>query len=629
MDILFITHKASVKGLNNVFILWTLTVAYVLTQDPVAILPQGRIVGIKVYTEGALTPIEIFFGVPYATPPVGRYRFSAPERHNGWKRTFFAHRIPSQCPQTGDNESDKFSEDCLYLNIWTPRRADGKLLPVVVILYSESWMQGGISLPCQELAAEGVVVVTVAYRLHLLSFFTLGSITARGNLALLDQYLAMLWIHDNIAAFGGDPTAITLAGHSSGADSVLHHIASPRAVGLFQRAIIMSPRNPWKVVDEGNNIDAKDAIHISREIARRLGCANNQDQEILNCMRTLSITDIVTSYSNSSLSKYMQPVPDHFLPVSEQYLPTSLPTALSGVKQPIMELDLLLGATDLEFINYNDEKCVELLRLNATQISEYTDNIAIPAILRRFSLHETEGIPMLVHAIRWEYWSKIAKKNNGMDSIEAMESLARIESSAKWGAGNALVAARLARRVSRLHAYRYSQSSGIDLRGQQLNFTGAIHGTDLIALLGDALMLQVARRRSTPDEKQISSLFRQYITNFIKFGSPGTENEWKRYKVGDAHIFDIRRNENNNNNRHSANKDGTFWLQYLPQLYNLRSTSEHTEQLTSERGETRLRGGVFALCGVSVVLLILLCACAILLRKARLQRLPIDDDTHR
>lgn len=104
-------------------------------------------------------------------------------------------------------------------------------MPVVVILYSETWDRGGISLPCEELAAEGLVVVTVAYRLSVLSFFTLRSKSARGNLALLDQYMALLWIRDNISAFGGDPSAITLTGHSTGADSILYHIVSPRSTG--------------------------------------------------------------------------------------------------------------------------------------------------------------------------------------------------------------------------------------------------------------------------------------------------------------------------------------------------------------------------------------------------------------
>lgn len=95
------------------------------------------------------------------------------------------------------------------------------------------------SLPCEELAAEGVVVVTVAFRLHLLGFFTLRSKLARGNLALLDQYLALVWIRENIAAFGGDPAAITLMGHSAGADSVLQHLASPRSQGNYSYYLLL------------------------------------------------------------------------------------------------------------------------------------------------------------------------------------------------------------------------------------------------------------------------------------------------------------------------------------------------------------------------------------------------------
>lgn len=108
---------------------------------------------------------------------------------------------------------------------------DGNLLPVIIILYSDSWLKNGVNLPCQELAAEGFVVVTVSYRLHILAFFSLKSIAARGNLSLLDQYMALIWVRENIATFGGDPNSITLAGHSAGADSVLLHMVSPRSIG--------------------------------------------------------------------------------------------------------------------------------------------------------------------------------------------------------------------------------------------------------------------------------------------------------------------------------------------------------------------------------------------------------------
>ncbi|XP_075972368.1 acetylcholinesterase [Anticarsia gemmatalis] len=596
----------------------------VLAQDPVANIPQGRIVGIKAYTEGSLTPIEIYYGVPYATAPKGRYRFSAPERHTGWRRTFYAHRIPPHCPQYGDQDKDNYSEDCLFVNIWTPRRSDEKTLPVLVILFSESWVRGGIPLPCQELASEGIVVVTVMYRLHLLAFFTLRSISARGNLALLDQYLGLLWIRDNIAAFGGDPTAITLLGHSAGADSVLHHISSPRSVGLFQRAIIMSPANIWKAIDEQKGVEGAEVERMSRQIAHSLGCHNNLDQEILRCMRERPLSDILTVFSNDTWLKVMQPVPDTFLPDSEQFLPNSLLVALSTTTQQNLQLDVMLGANDLEVLNYNDDKHDELVKRGKLYMSEYLLNNAIPDSLRLLSLDQSSTLPTLVEAIKWQYWNE--RPNSEENVLNLIESLGRIESSSEWGTGIALIATRLANRVRRLFAYRYSQPAGVDLRGLQYNFTGAVHGSDLVCLLGEPMMLQVARRPATTQEKRMTFLLRRHLLNFIKFGSPGEDN-WKQYKMGNGHIFDIRDKESLTN-QHSADRDVRFWLHYLPELSSLLKTAEKTEQLTGEKGDNRLRGGVFAMCGVAVILLLLLGVCALLLHRQRSRHFTVTDENH-
>ncbi|CAB3240598.1 unnamed protein product [Arctia plantaginis] len=598
--------------------------AKVLAQEPVVNIPQGRIIGIKTYTKGSI-PVEIYYGVPYATAPKGRYRFSAPERHTGWSRTFSAHRIPPHCPHIGDQDKDNYSEDCLFLNIWTPRRVDGKTLPVVVILYTESWVRGGISLPCQELASEDIVVVTVMYRLHLLAFFTLGSISARGNLALLDQYLALLWVRDNIAAFGGDPTAITLLGHTAGAVSALHQITSPRTIGLFQRAIIMSPFDIWKAMDEQRVIEVAEAERISREIAQLLRCDNDTDQEILRCMRERPLADILSIYSNETWIRAMQPIPDTFLPESEQFLPNSLLVALSTSTQQNLQLDVLLGANDLEILNYNDDKHDELIKRGKLYISDYVNNKLIPEILGLFSM-DSAALPMLTEAIRWEYWIEKSKKDGNI--LNAIESLARIESSVQWGAGIALIASRLARRVGRLYVYRYSQPAGVDIRGLQYNLTGAVHGSDLVTLLGDAMMLQVARRPATAEEIRISSQFRNHIVNFIKFGVPGDGKLWRQYKPNDENIYDIRSSGIASINYRSPDRDVKFWLHYLPQLSKVLKVVEKSEHLSSDKGESRLRGGVFALCGVAVILLLLLCVCAILIHNQRSRRFTVTDDNH-
>lgn len=591
------------------YIVWCVLCIFakILAQDPIVNIPQGRIVGIKAYLEDSITPVEIYYGVPYATAPKGRYRFSAPERHAGWRRTLFAHRIPPHCPNVGDQEKDNFSEDCLFLNIWTPRRSDGKLLPVVVILYSESWIKGGIPLPCQELASEGVVVVTAAYRLHLLAFFSLMSISARGNLALLDQYLALLWVRDNIAAFGGDPTAITVLGHSAGADSVLHLMTSPRTVGLFQRAIIMSPFDIWKAIDGQRVIEVAELERISREIAHTLGCDSDMDQNILRCLRERPLSDIMTLYSNKTWITAMQPIPDKFLSASEQFLPNSLMAAFSSAMQPNLQLDVLIGANDLEVLNYDDDRHDEMIKRGPIYISDYLNIKVIPESLRLFSMDQSSTLPSLTAAIRWEYWHE--KPTKEANILKAIDSLGRIESSAKWGTGIALLAARLARRVARLYVYRYSQPSGVDLRGLQYNFTGAVHGSDLVSLLGDSMMLQVARRPPTANEKRVSSLLRKHVVNFIKFGSPAEENQWLRYRIDDAHIYDIHDKESAFEH-YSVDRDVKFWLQYLPELYNLLQSAEKTEKLTGVKGDGRLRGGVFAMSGVAVVLLLLLGVCA-------------------
>ncbi len=138
------------------------------------------------------------------------------------------------------------SEDCLYLNIWTPPRTSDDRLPVMVWIYGGGYVNGSASMPLywgDRLAHKGVIVVTIAYRLGPLGFLALPELTrespnhSSGNYGLLDQIAALKWVHRNIAAFGGDPGCVTIAGQSSGSMSVSMLMASPLAKGLFQRAI--------------------------------------------------------------------------------------------------------------------------------------------------------------------------------------------------------------------------------------------------------------------------------------------------------------------------------------------------------------------------------------------------------
>jgi para-nitrobenzyl esterase len=138
------------------------------------------------------------------------------------------------------------SEDCLYLNIWTPAKSLQKRLPVIVWIYGGGLINGSASMPLywgDQLAKKGVIVVTIAYRLGPLGFLALPELTresahhSSGNYGLMDQIAALEWVQKNIAAFGGDPHCVTIAGQSSGSISVSILMASPLAKGLFHRAI--------------------------------------------------------------------------------------------------------------------------------------------------------------------------------------------------------------------------------------------------------------------------------------------------------------------------------------------------------------------------------------------------------
>jgi para-nitrobenzyl esterase len=194
--------------------------------------------------------VVAYLGIPFAAPPVGELRWRDPQPVHPWKGMRKADAFASSCMQRGvsmpGEKPPVTSEDCLYLNIWTPARSAGKTLPVIVWIHGGGYKNGSASMPLywgDRLARQSVVVVTIAYRLGPLGFLAHADLTGEsayhssGNYGLLDQVAALEWIQRNIAAFGGDPKQVTIAGQSSGAMSVSILMASPRAKGLFHRAI--------------------------------------------------------------------------------------------------------------------------------------------------------------------------------------------------------------------------------------------------------------------------------------------------------------------------------------------------------------------------------------------------------
>lgn len=191
-----------------------------------------------------------FLGVPYAAPPVGDLRWEPPQPPRPWSGTRQAVQFAPACPQLPARwlPTPVWSEDCLYLNIWTPALAAQARLPVVVYFHGGSNRTGYSQLDPlgPALSRLGVVVVTANYRLGPFGFFALPALTAAsshrssGNYGILDQIQALRWVRENIAAFGGDPGGVTAMGQSAGAFDICLMMASPLARGLFHRAIMES-----------------------------------------------------------------------------------------------------------------------------------------------------------------------------------------------------------------------------------------------------------------------------------------------------------------------------------------------------------------------------------------------------
>ena len=189
--------------------------------------------------------LTVYKGVPFAAPPVGELRWRAPEPAAKWEGVKQTLQFAAS-PMQGGNPSSGKSEDCLYLNVWTPAKSAKDRIPVLVWIYGGGFSFGSTSEPVydgKKLAHKGVVLVSIAYRVGQLGFLSHPGLSAEspthtsGNYGLLDQIAALKWIKENIASFGGDPNKVTIFGESAGAISVSMLCASPLAKGLFQGAI--------------------------------------------------------------------------------------------------------------------------------------------------------------------------------------------------------------------------------------------------------------------------------------------------------------------------------------------------------------------------------------------------------
>ncbi len=237
---------------------WQIDRAFIAVLIPIIALAVSFGAGASVQTVATLSgPVSgdasggvlLFRGIPYAAPPIGALRWRPPQPVQPWTQLRTATHYGASCPQPARRRDDvrPTNENCLFLNVWTNGLTGAR--PVMVWIHGGAFRVGSGSLPVYDgarFAQRGVVLVTLNYRLGRFGFFAHPALVAanpddaRGNYGLMDQAAALAWVKANIAAFGGDRHNVTVFGESAGGASVLHLLTSPRAKGLFAKAIIES-----------------------------------------------------------------------------------------------------------------------------------------------------------------------------------------------------------------------------------------------------------------------------------------------------------------------------------------------------------------------------------------------------
>uniref|UniRef100_A0A8C6GQ05 Carboxylic ester hydrolase n=1 Tax=Mus spicilegus TaxID=10103 RepID=A0A8C6GQ05_MUSSI len=299
--------------------------------SPIRNTHTGQVRGSFVHVKDTKSGVHAFLGIPFAKPPVGPLRFAPPEDPEPWSGVRDGTSLPAMClqPDIMNLEDVKgmnlilppisMSEDCLYLNIYTPTHAqEGSNLPVMVWIHGGGLVIGSASMnDVSELAAtEEIAIVAIQYRLGILGFFSTGDQHARGNWGYLDQVAALRWVQKNIAYFGGNRDRVTIFGVSAGGTSVSSHILSPMSKGLFHGAIMQS----GVALLPGLISDTSEVVY--KTVANLSGCEATDSEALIHCLRAKSKQEILAI--NQVFKMIPGVVDGEFLPKHPQELLASM-----------------------------------------------------------------------------------------------------------------------------------------------------------------------------------------------------------------------------------------------------------------------------------------------------------------
>ncbi len=455
--------------------------------------------------EGAYTAdqhVIAFKGIPYTAPPVGDLRWKPPQPAAKWKRIRPAKDFGNHCIQSTSYPDMVFhdpgaSEDCLTLNVWAPAKAKRGSLPVMVWIYGGGLLSGGTSENRQDgqfLAHRNVVIVSMNYRLGIFGFFVHPELTAEsahhasGNYGLLDQAAALAWVNTNIAAFGGDPSNVTIFGESAGSTSVSALMASPLVRGLFSKAIGESGSD---FPSSSLPVESRETLE-NREVAFAQSAYNTSS---LADLRKLTADEILRGVT----AKTSPPPPRFDISVDGYFLPDSVPNIYAAGHQA--HVPLLAG-------------------WNADEVRGRILQAKTPTTIETFkTTAQTEFGPkaqdfLAVYPTATDAEALLSAGDYASDQFIAFSTWRWLEAQVATGQSP---------------VYRYRLDLGSPGDDNHPAILGAFHSDDIEYVFGTLDSRPGAKWR--PEDRALSEQIGSYWTNFARTGDPNATGlpTWPTY----------------------------------------------------------------------------------------------------
>ncbi|XP_030586979.1 liver carboxylesterase 2-like [Archocentrus centrarchus] len=497
-------------------------------QAPVVHTKLGSLKGEYVSVKGKESGVHAFLGVPFAKPPLGpSLRLAPPQPVEGWEGVRDATQQPPMCMQPKNfalalidklgvllADIPDISEDCLYLNIYTPaKRANDAKLPVMVWIHGGGLTVGSASTyDGSALAAyQDVVVVLIQYRLGLLGFLGTGDEHISGNFGLLDQVEALKWIQQHIHNFGGDPGSVTIFGESAGGVSVSFLLLSPLSDGLFHRAIAESGTAAIDL------LVANDPLSVAQEVANASGCSLESTKKFADCMRNLDI-DIIVGFTKSRDFRFPINVDGHFLtkPVNELFH-----------KHEFLTVPLMAGVS-------SDEGGWLLKNLFISVPLSWEEGMDRDQVINAMSFFYPNSKDAFIRDIIADEYI-----GNGEDYVKNRDGFSEVVADILFN--TPVVKTANAHRDAGAPVYLYEYQHSLKfLQNRRPSFVGCDHTDEIFTVLGFCFTTTHVKLPDVclEEDEQMSRTMMSYWGNFARTGSPNGDNlvRWPKYGADEKYL---------------------------------------------------------------------------------------------